>query len=311
VIWRCAARRWLVGVWIAFVAVGGIGGCSGERDFEIQVQFEGRPLRDVRVIDLADERELGHTSIDGRAVLRLPSKLPTPIRIRLEAPPDEKSIRFDSQYTIDSSVLAQGILPIAALPAAAADAPARLAVTSVPPGLEIWLDGVSIGVTPLESGDLEPNRPVKLEARRNGRTVEAVDLFLVSGSQPYEFKGRAEAEVGAESQARRGSRGTTSPGTERGGDRSMKNTRTEDGPRVFHTYSISTSPSVAEVYLDGGREDLNSLGRFRAKLAEGPHVFRVVDRASSREVLFRYVVPRDEDKKILVLSLTTEKITLR
>lgn len=299
------ARSWPL-VFVLFVA---LLGCGGERDFEIQVQFEGRPLRDVRVFDLADERELGHTSLDGRAVLRLPSKLPTPIRIRLEPPPEEHSIRFESQYTIDSGVLAQGILPIAALPAAAADAPARLAVTSASPGLEIWLDGVSIGVTPLESGDLEPNRPVKLEARRGGRTVEAVDLFLVSGLQPFEFRGGEAAE--AERENRRGSQGTTAPATEPRSDRSMEDRRAEAGPPISHSYSISTSPSVAEVYLDGGRENLNSLGRFRAKLAEGPHVLRVVDRASGRTVLFRYVVPRDETKRIMVLNFATEKITLR
>jgi len=146
-------------------------------------------------------------------------------------------------------------------PAESAPVPAQLAIESIPPGASVRVNGKASGTTPLMVGG-RTGDSMSIELAKTGFEPFATSLILTARMPPL---------------------------------------RVPLAPIASRTYSISTSPGNAEVYVDGAPVSLP--WPMSAELGPGVHRFLV--RHGAGELEFTYEVRAGDTTRTLVLHYDT------
>jgi hypothetical protein len=183
---------------------------------------------------------------------------------------------------------------------------ASLQVLSDPPGARISLNGKSTGKsTPADFSGLAAGS-YAVRVTRSGYQPWETRLRLEPGRAGVADAGMLAA-IPVESSGS-GSRASTPPAKppERP---AVETPRTS--PDTRHTYSVSTSPGFAEVYVDDDGINRNLTGNFKITLGAGTHRFRLKNETAGVDLVLQYQVKPGDSNNVLILNYESRKIAAR
>lgn len=291
-------------------------GCASEREVTLQVDDEQGPIAGIEV-QLVGGAKLGTTGPTGQKTITVKAKKDEVIRVSLHDP--RERYLFDPAYELNRG-FESGVLRVRAKSAeGGADATSLLRIESDPSGAEALVDGTSSGLTPCLVEGLRSGDTPTIILRLAGFRADTVQLYLDAGeilhrrtlvrrSNVPDPQPMVDTTPIVDPKPRADPKPKADPKTD-GDDRAPD--RDPPSAAFEKSYTISTTPSVAEVYVDDDPRNRNGAGAFKITLAGGKHRFHVVHRPTGTDFWLDYTVRKDDGNRKLVLQLDEKRIEAR